>query len=277
MLAKDSLQVRRSAIAYVFQDTVQLDRSMALKFNEQLNSDGEDFPEMRHNPAEVVLSRGTAPRTAEIHVGGFAAQTPQGGPAAVSGFRFLVADSESAKPIKFFCDLADTAHDAFNMFWGGRGGRLVMVEVAISATMELTDAPNGAAAHLLKELAHMSDPAQSALGRPVNHFALRLGSGLILAPESAPVKPPLGNAQVDLAFESFPADPRLVIVNMVVKWPAIDMRLRDTSVPVEMHSQLSSTGTLEMNQKAEKPSAYIDQSFDYISKNVVSFLRSSLN
>ena len=64
---------------------------------------------------------------------------------------------------------------------------------------------------------------------------------------------------------------------MVVKWPAIDMRLRDTSVPVEMHSQLSSTGTLEMNQKAEKPSAYIDQSFDYISKNVVSFLRSSLN
>ena len=275
MILPGSPQLRRTAIAYLFQNVVTQQRSDNLAFYDEITKEGLDFPEMQQLPRELVLlQRGSPGHLAEIHVGSMDVAAAPGAPVTAAAFRLLVAETGSSKPIEFFRDTADAVFEAFCNTWGTRRGRLQLVEVSIIAIVAAND-PGGAAAFLRDHVMNVAAPAKDHLGRDFGQFGVKLGSGVVVEIGPNPVTTSLPGAQVDLNIESNIQDPQSLVLTLLVKWPLMQLRLSELQMPPEIKAQLGGRDFLEMNIEPKEPNLYIEQAYGYLNDRVMPFLRAT--
>lgn len=264
----ESLQVRRTAIAYVFPSAVRLERRDNLAFYDDVTGSGVELPELQQLPQELVMLHRKAPEyLLEVRVG--AMNVPLQPPAAGGlPFRFLVAEAGSGKPVKLFNDLADSCYGAFEKVWGARHGTAQMVEVSIMSTLSF-DTAGGARGFLREKLLRNSDSLGNHLGRDVSEFAFKFGSGMILAGDpNSPV--PMANAQLDLVLETVPQDQRILVVNLTAKWHGVQIPVAE--LPEPARASLGGRQMLEVNRKSRQPSEYVDETYGYLTRQVIAFL-----
>lgn len=272
MILTDSLQLRRTAIAYLFQNVITPERADTLAFYDEVNKEGLEFPEMQHLQRELVMLRRVPPdHVAEVHVGAMEAQAGPGGPTVPAAFRFLFAETGSTKPFKFYRDAADTIYEAFRKAWGARLGRLQLTEVSYIATLGV-NATEGAAGFMRDYLMQVDDPMKRHLGRDWGHFTAKLSSGILLAQGAGAEQQALPGAGVDIEVQSHPQDPRLLVLTLLVKWPLVQLRLNDLQIPVEVRAGLGGRDFLEVNVEPNPPHDHLDQVYKYLGENVVPFL-----
>lgn len=265
----ESLQVRRIAIAYVFPGAPRLERRDNLAFYDEVTGTGVELPELQQLPQEVVMLHRKAPEyLLEVRVGALVGVPIQ--PAAAGGapFRFLVAETGSGKPVKLFTDLADSCYHAFEKVWGARHGPTQMVEVSIISTLSF-DAMGGARTFLRERVLRNSDALRNHLGREVNEFAFKFGSGMVVG-STASVPEPMANAQLDLVLETVPQDERLLVLNLTAKWHGVQIPVAELPEPVR--ASFEGRQILELNRKSRQPAAYVDETYEYLSKQVIAFL-----
>lgn len=272
MILSDSLQLRRTAIAYLFQNVITPERTDTLAFYDEVNKEGLEFPEMQHLQRELVMLRRVPPdHVAEVHVGAMEAQAGVGGPTVPAAFRFLFAEAGSTKPFKFYRDAADTIYDAFRKIWGARLGRLQLTEVSYIATLSL-NAAEGAAGFMRDHIMQVTDPMKRHLGREWGHFTAKLSSGILVAQPTEGGQQPLPGAGVDLEVQSHPQDPKLLVLTLLVKWPLVQLRLNDLQIPVEVRAGLGGRDYLEVNVEPKPPHDHLDLVYKFLTGNVVPFL-----
>jgi hypothetical protein len=279
MIAGSSLQVRRIAIAYLHPPIAlqgaTTQRQDNLHFYEKILSAGLEYPEMVQQGSELVLlNRSGGPETlSEVRVGNIAlAQGPPApGTQVPAHFRFLFAEQNSSKALKFVQDAAETMYDAGRHIWGPRLGPVVLVEVSMTATAQL---PQGetAAAYLRNKVTRVGEQAQNRLGREFEQVHLKLVSGApIVIGEGAP-QPPLPGAYVELTLEPVIPEQQLVVLNMLVRWQAVRLDLKQLQLPPQLRDVLAGKEFIAFNQEAQAPTFYIDQVYNYLQSNAVSFL-----
>lgn len=272
MIHADSLQLRRAAIAYLFQNVIPPDRADNLMFYDAVQREGLEYTELQQHARELVLLRRASPEhLAEIRVGSLEVQVPSSAvPVAVRApYRLLVAETASSKPFKFFRDGADTIYNAFHQVWGSRTGRLQLVEVSFIATVSIQDA-EGAAGFVRDRVTRTSEAIAKHLGREFMQYGIKLGSGMtvVTGPGAAPGALP--GAQIDLNLESNPQDPRLLVMQSVVKWQALQLPI--SSLPPQARETVGGRDLIEVNTDAQQPNYYLDQAYNYLTNNVLPFL-----
>ncbi len=265
----DSQQVRRIAIAYLFPSSIRLERKDNLAFYDCVTGEGIELPEMQQLPEELVmLNRRSPDYLCEVRVGLLPVPMQTPGSAASGLFRFLVAESGSHKAVKLYEDMADTCFAGFEHVWGSRHGFVQMVEVAITSTMSF-DGAGGARAFVTERLLRNPEALRNHLGRDITEFAIKLGSGMLLVGDPS-VPTPMSNAQLDLAIETVPQDPRLLVANLTAKWHGVQIPV--SGIPEQVRASIPGKQVLEMNRELRQPSEYVREAYAYLTKQVVAFL-----
>lgn len=275
MIGLDSLQLRQTAIAYLFENAVTMARQDNLAFYESVLRQGAEYPEMRQQPRALQLFRRTsAQHVAEVQIGSFdIVQRGQGGQptAQSSAFRFLFAERNSTKPNKFFVDEADTLFRVFEEQWGARRGKLTAVEASFVAAVAVDDA-KGPTELLLDRVFGGKDLAKTHLGRDFEAINFSLGSAATLPVGGAPVSDALASTQIELSFGSPPMESRSVVINLQLKWVAINVRLSDMNVPDAVKKSPAGQKPIEANMEAKEPKHYLVAGYEFLTKRVVPFL-----
>jgi hypothetical protein len=271
----DSLQIRRAAIAYLYQLVPALNRRDNMAFYEELTKQGADFPEMNQQPQELALFRRTAgslDQVAEVRVGALAIQAaPAPSGVVPSAFRFLVAEQGSARPLQAFEESADIIYEAFKHIWAGRAGRLQLAEVSFMLTVAI-DEPDGAMAFLSKYATKTGEPARSHLGRNFDGLAIKLNSNPVIALGVASDVVPLAGAQIELTLEPFPQDLRQLFMNVIVRWPLLQFKISDIQLPPEARQAAGTREFFELNNEPREPSSYLTQAYGYAEHHILPFL-----
>lgn len=270
MLA-NSLQIRRSAIAYLFQTGLGLDRRDNMEFYDAITAEGVELPQMQQSPKELVLLHQRAPDQGfEVRVGAMQVQAPPG-IAVNAPFRLLVAETGSPKPVQFFSEAADSVFGAFRKIWKDRYGQLQMVEVSVFGTLSADPDPGGAAA-FIRERALMGDEAiRRTLGREFGQFGFKLSSPMFLAVPPG-TNLPLQGAQLELTVESLMNDPKLIGITLLAKWQRIEVPVRGAQLPPEVRSAMGGRDVLELNTEPREPREYLTPVYEYFTDNVARFV-----
>jgi hypothetical protein len=269
----DSLQVRRTAIAYLYQGVPDLERKDNLAFYDEITRQGVDLPELLQQPQGLVLSRrgsGGTDQVAEVRIGPMRAEIP-GGAKVNAALRCLIAETGPRSSPEVFKENADLVHGAFNNVWGARVGRVQLVEVSIAATIAVSHGTSGASGFLKDRCTRVGDAVKSHLGREFNGFAVSLTSTPIVAFGPDPLVAPLIGANVDLRLEPFVPDEQLMLITVMVKWPLLQFRLSEMPVPQELREKVR-TDYHELNMTAKQPAEYVIPAWQYLERNVVPFL-----
>jgi hypothetical protein len=264
----DSLQVRRTALAYVFPSAIRLDRRDNLAFYDKVTESGVELPELQQLPQEVVLLQRKPPEYVnEVRVGALQMMVPGAAPTGAA-FRLLIAEQGSSKPMKFFTDTAENCFSAFRQVWGARHGKVQMVEVALVGTVSC-DGNEGPREFIRNRVLRIGKIAQNQLGREQTEFSVRLGAGMLLihGPE---MNAPVPNAQLDLTLETIPNESRLLAINLVAKFAGVQLPV--TGIPEAHRAQLGGRQVLEINQELLSPSQYVDPVYAFLTTNVMAFL-----
>lgn len=271
----DSLQIRRTAIAYLYQLVPALNRRDNMAFYEELTKQGADFPEMNQQPQELALFRRTAgslEQVAEVRVGALAVQAaPAPSGVMPSAFRFLVAEQASPRPLSAFRESTDIIYQAFQHVWGGLTGRLQLAEVSFMLTVAI-DEPDGAIAFLSKYATKTEESVRSHLGRNFDGVSIKLSSNPVIAFGVASDKVPLAGAQIELTMEPFLQDRRQLFMNVIVRWPLLQFRGSDVQLPPEARQAAGSREFFELNNEPREPSSYLTQAFEYVERHILPFL-----
>lgn len=258
-LALENLTLRRSAIAYLYSETPPLGREENLKFYDRVTTSGVEVTQFLIQGPELVLLRPPAPGSGalEIRVGTFATPVPQ--------LRLLVSELPVDRPADLVWETADIVWEAFRTIWGSRLGEPNLTEV----TQEFSvPAPSGSRDFLLGNVVHVDPASLHHLGRDFEGFGLRFMSGPSIA-FSGP-KPLLNGAAVEMRIETLMKDPSQLFVQATVKWPPLNVPVQQ--LPAAIQSQVQGP-VIQANLKAEKPTHYLKQSYEFVSKNVFAFLK----
>ncbi len=272
----DSLQVKRRAIAYLYQMVPALQRNDNMSFYEEITKHGVDLPEIMQQPHELALLKrtvGSPEQLDEVRVGAIAAPVPMvPGGMVPAAFRCLIAEQGSSRPLKLFVDLASTIHEAFGHVWGGRAGRLQLVEVAFVATVSV-EHPEGAPGFLKEYVTRTAQHVTNHLGRNFDGLSVKFTSNPVMQVGPGGPAVPLVGAHVELTLEPFLQDiMRQLFVNLAVKWPAMQFRLSDLQVPAEARAALGNKEFVELNVDPREPSSYIEQVSEYMEHQVLPFI-----
>ncbi len=209
----------------------------------------------------------------EVRVGRMQVQGAPPGVPVQAPFRLLIAEQGSAKPIKMFQDNADSVASSFHTVWGGRVGRLQLVEVSIVGSVQVGSA-EGSAAYIRDNVTACGTCACNHLGRNFNVFGMKLGSGMFVVQGAEAL--PLGGAHLELSIDSNPQDVRLLQVTLAAKWQALQLRVSDMQLPEQAKEAIGTRdfiGTKRRSQAARN--AYISQVYTYLQHNVMPFLAAS--
>lgn len=272
----DTLQIRRSAIAYLYQGSPALARNDNLSFYDEITNSGVELPEMNQQRQELVLlNRPNAGQAFEVRVGAMVAPVqPPPGVFVQAPFRLLIAELGAQRPIKFFLESADTIYNAFQRVWGAKAGKLQLVEVSLIATAVMNH-PQGAVGFIKERLSKTSAELERHLGREFEGITLKLTSnpGIAVSAGPAPASSlPLSGASVELTFEPNAQDRTQVALTAMVKWQAVQIRLDEMQLPPEVRSALGGRDFLELNAEARVPSTYVAEVYNYLEKRVTAFL-----
>lgn len=279
-MLSSSLQLRRSAIAYIFPVTPPNQRKDNLAFYAEVTKHIE-LPEMQQQPTGLVLLNRTAGPTGhqtELNVGTMPHQVPPPpGILVPTPFRFLVAETNSEKPLKFFVDSADAAYSVFVQVWGTRPGKLQLVEVSLVSTVQ-AGVPGGAL-DFLRTRVSRAEKQEPYLGRRIDGVGIKFSSGPamnIVVGEGEPrpaAQGPLSGTHVDLTIEPAQGDPNLLVLNLIVRWPHLQVQTSDVQqMTDEVRKVLRGANFFELNAEPHSPSVYINQVYQYLEKNVLPFL-----
>jgi hypothetical protein len=162
---------------------------------------------------------------------------------------------------------ADLSWQAFQSVWGSR---LASPQIS-EATQEFSvPAPGGDARKFLMErVGHIGSAPLMQLGRDFNGFGLRLMSEPIFALGNGPT-PPLAGADVTVRIEVLLEDPSQLFIEIASKWPAISVS-RD-QLPPPLREQVTAP-ILQMNSEVRPPTFYLDHVYNFVTTNVLGFLR----
>jgi len=270
-IAADSIQIRRSAVGYIFQRAIELQRKDCLAFYELLSAEIGDYPEMHQDSATLTLRRHTAPdNVAEVVVNRMDALQPTGAQVPI-GTRFLFAEQSSRRPASEFSANADIAFEAFQQTWGSASlGRVQGVEINIQGTLAVNHVAGAPGLIKQKFLSGATDTGH--LGREFPAATIKLVSGLVVTPQPNAAPVPLPSAVIDLTIEPFNPDQRLLFFNAVFQWPTAQINLADLALPAQAREALGGRTSLELNQEMNKPSYHFDLGYNYVLKNVVPYL-----
>lgn len=262
----EGITLKRSAIAYIHRQNPPLARAENMSFYDRVTASGAEITQfMVQGPELVLLRQPTAVQNGlEIRVGGFG-PNPQ-----LQQLRLLVNEliAGSGPPVMTLVrETADLVYDAFVAVWGEKATEVVLVEV----TQEmLAPAPRGEARRFLAEdVAHLDPAALVHLGKNFQGFGIRLMAPPLEMGLDAGAPHVLPGADVELRVETFLGDNSQLHVVMTTRWPALTIPTHQ--LPPEVRSKVGGP-VLQANIKAEKPSHYLDLSYEYVTKNVKAFL-----
>ncbi len=279
MIVDSSLQVRRTAIAYLHPPVAlqgaATQRQDNLQFYERILSAGLEYPEMVQQGSELVLlNRSAGPeQVSEVRVGNVALiqGPPPPGAQVPAHFRLLFAEQNSSKAFKLVQDATETIYEACRHIWGARLGPVGMVEVSMTATAQMGQGES-AAAYLRDKVTRIGDHVQNRLARQFDQVHLKLVSNApITIGEGAP-NPPLPGAYVELSLDPVIPEQQLVVITLLARWQAIRVDLKHLQLPPALRDALADKEFIALNQEAQAPTFYIDQVYNYLSTNTVSFL-----
>jgi hypothetical protein len=273
MILTESLQLGRIAIAYLYQNAITQDRADNFRFYDEVTKEGVDLPEMQQLPGELVLLQRVSPEhMSEVRVGRMQVQGAPPGVPVQAPFRLLIAEQGSTKSIKIFQDNADSIASSFHTVWGGRVGRLQLVEVSIVASVQVSST-EGAAAFIRDDVTHVGAAMRNHLGRNFNVFGMKLGSGMFVVQGAEAL--PLGGAHLELSIDSNPQDVRLLQVTLAAKWQALQLRVSDMQIPDQAKEAIGKRDFIELNVEAKQPETYVSQVYNYLQQHVIPFLAAS--
>lgn len=270
------LQIRRVAIAYLYQGSLTPGRDDNISFYDEITSGGVELPEMNQQRQELVLLHRPSPGQAfEVRVGAMvpAAQPPPG-VFVQSPLRLLIAEAGATRPLKFFLDSADTIYSAFQRVWGPRAGQIQLVEVSLIATTAINH-PQGAAGFIKERLSKTSSDLDQKLGRDFEGITLKLTSlpGISVATGGAPAHNlPLAGASIDLTFEPNAQDAAQMALTALVKWQTVQVPLHQMQLPAEVRAAMGGRDFLQLNADARAPAKYVSEVYDYLETRVKAFL-----
>ena len=271
-IAPDSLQIRRSAFAQIYNHPIEIQRSDALAFYEQLTREVGHYPEMLNEQTGMVLRRrGPGQQLNEVQI-----NRVQMGPApnasVPAGMRFLFAETGSARPVSEFSSEAASAGQAYRSTWGEAVGRVTITEVAFIGTV-VVNHPQGSHAFLRQYLVSSTKDV-SHLGRDFPIVSVVLTAPLTFDVTKGLQKQQLlDSAEIRLSFEPYAADQRNLQFTTTYKWPLVQTNVRDIPLPSAVRAQIGNVGAVEMNQETHEPSRYIDVGYQYITGNVIPYLQ----
>ena len=256
----EEVALRRSAIAYVFPENPQLKREDSLQFYDRVTASAIEIPEFRMDAGEVVLLRNPSVGKSglEIRAGSFGT-----GP----NLRLLVAHLVGEDPVAVSREYADLAWDAFEKIWGARISTPQLVEVTLDFAVQ---APGGdSKTFLVSKVGSVDTAALKKLGREHEGFGLRIMSGpaITLGEGTGPTLP---GAVLELKIETLLEDQSQIFIQAQVKWPA--MNIPRDAIPEAARNQLQDQ-FLQLNIKAEPPTFYLEGVYEFVTTNVVEFLR----
>ena len=260
----EELTLTKSAIAYVFKENPTLHREDNLAFYDKVTSSGIDMPSFSfEGGSELQLTRQAGQRKAgiEVRVGTF-----QG-----SKMRLLVAQRVEQAPVESTRENADQIFQAFQEVWQERVSQPELTEV----TQEFeAPAPTGKAIAFMRDsVARLNKKALGSLGRELTGFGLRFMSGPVVhfGKDDVPA-PVLPGADITLRVESLLRDPSMVFIHAMCKWPQLNVPV--DKLPGDVQSQIEGP-IFQVNPKARQPTFYLDQVYEFVTHNVVGFLRES--
>jgi hypothetical protein len=86
------------------------------------------------------------------------------------------------------------------------------------------------------------------------------------------VPPVLSGADVNVHVETFLQDPSQIFMLVTAKWPSVTVPT--SQVPEPLRSQISGN-VLQLNLEGEPPSKRLSQVYDFVMKDLISFLQTS--
>lgn len=258
----EDVTLRRSALAYVFPENPQLTREENLQFYDRVTASGVHVGGFQVEGPELILKRTPAPARSglEIRVGSFG-RAPK--------LRLLIAHLVGEDPVKMSRETADLVWQAFQKVWGGKVSRPDLTEVTLEFSIP---APGGDAERfVIDKVGRVSHAALQNLGRDPEGTGFRFRAGPAIHLGDAESAPPLPGAGIDLRIERLvePTGAQL-FVQAQVQWPAIN--LPTEKLPPQLREQVGDT-FLQVNPRAESPNHYLEQVYEYVTGNVVEFLR----
>lgn len=278
MIVDSSLQVRRTAIAYLHPPVpmqgATTQRQDNLQFYERILTAGLEYPEMVQQGSELVLlNRSAGPeQVSEVRVGNIALVQgpPPPGTQVPAHFRLLFAEQNSSKAFKLIQDAAETIYEASRHIWGARLGQVGMVEVSMTATAQMGQS-EGAAAYLRDKVTRVGDHVQNRLARQFDQVHIKLVSNAPITIGEG-TTPPLPGAYVELSLDPVIPDPQLVVITLLARWQAIRVDLKHLQLPPALKEAMADKEFIALNQEAQAPTFYIEQVYNYLKTNTVSFL-----
>jgi hypothetical protein len=256
----DRPTLRRSAIAYIFGGSIPLSRDENLKFYDRVTASGVDIPQFSIQGGELVLMRPPTPVVGafESRVGAFG-QPPQ--------LRFLINELPVDRPAELVWDTADLLWDAFRAVWGAKVAEPNLTEVTLDFTV---GAPgNDSRGFLEGSVARIDPNAFHHLGREFEGFGLRFVSGPSLTFGPGP-NVVLAGAAVEMKIETLMQDLSQLFISTTIRWPPLNLPVSQLPEHIRGHVEGS---VVQANLKAEKPSHYLKLAHDFVTKNLVAFLR----
>jgi hypothetical protein len=256
----DRVTLRRSAIAYLYRETLPLGRDENLKFYDRVTASGVDIPQFSIQGSELALLRPPTPVAGplEIRVGAFGVP-PQ--------LRLLVNEVPVDRPSELVWETADLVWDAFRTVWGSRVAEPNLTEVTLEFS---APAPGGDSRGFLTESVARIDPAAfHHLGRDFEGFGLRFMSGPSISVGPGP-QPVLPGTDVQMRIETLMNDLTQLFIQTTIKWPPLNVPVNQLPPQIREHVEGS---VVQANLKAEKPGHYLRLSHDFVVKNLVAFLR----
>jgi hypothetical protein len=277
MIVDSSLQVRRTAIAYLHPPVslqgATTQRQDNLQFYERILGAGLEYPEMVQQGSELVLLNRSSglEQVSEVRVGNVALVQgpPPPGAQVPAHFRLLFAEQNASKAFKLVQDAADTVYEASRHIWGARLGPVTMVEVSMTATAQMGE---NAGAYLRDKVTRIGDHVQNRLAREFDQVHLKLVSNAPITIGEGTPNPPLPGAYVELSLDPVIPEQQLVVITLLVRWQAIRVDLKHLQLPPALRDALADKDFIALNQEAQAPIFYIDQVYNYLQKNTVSFL-----
>lgn len=271
MIVPDSLQIGRIALAYLYQNAVAPTRKDNLAFYDAVTGEGLEFPEFQQHPKELVMIRRSGENIAELRVGQVDVINAAGG-AVAKPFRFLLAETRSGKPIKFFKDDAENTFEKFLSIWGAQVGRLQLAELSMQGMFHAPD-QGGAAGFLKTRVLQVGPAVGDHLKREFGNYAVKLASDPLVTIGDASKGPPLQGAQVELTLENQAQDPARLVFHLLLKWPMLQLPVRGLAIPQPLRDKLGGRDVIEINVEAQRPNSYIDAGYEYLTDHVVPFLK----
>jgi hypothetical protein len=255
------ITLRRSAVAFVYRDNPTIKREDNLQFYDRVTASGVNVTDFSIAGTELILLRRPVPGGAgglEVRVGAF-------GP--VPQLRFLVAQVVVGDPMQLIKENADLSWQAFNTVWGSR-----LSPPQVSEVMQEFSVPSpggDSRKFLMERVGHIGAVPLRQLGREFQGFGFRMMSGPIFTIGEGPL-PPLSSADAAVRVEVLMEDPSQLFIEITSKWPAISLS-RD-ELPPPLREQVT-TPIVQLNAEARPPTFYLDQVYNFVTTNVLGFLR----